>query len=227
MDLDAIKVSTSRRSPRPIACCSYGRPCRRSCRRSRSWPRGGSGTNSHRLARCWARRIALARAMEAHHHEILLIGTRGEIPAPAQGTQCRASSPRRSASTQQAREFDAMIEASPDLAEDRAVRPRQGEAGMGHVGERGGAAMTFRIVDGWSGRGRGSARAHEELPAHDPERMKGQSKPCWTPFPISTIIVSRTGVGPWTLGLGYEASVSANTRRISGTTRSTRTCCRG
>ena len=42
--------------------------------------------------------------------------------------------------------------------------------------------------------------------------MKGQSKPCWTPFPISTIIVSRTGVGPWTLGLGYEASDSANTR---------------
>ena len=40
-----------------------------------------------------------------------------------------------------------------------------------------------------------------------------QSKPCWTPFPISTIIVSRTGVGPWTLGLGYEASNSANTRR--------------
>ncbi len=56
--------------------------------------------------------------------------------------------------------------------------------------------------------------------------MKGQSKPCWTPFPISTIIVSRTGVGPWTLGLGYEASDSANTRRISATTRSMRTCCR-
>ena len=70
------------------------------------------------------------------------------------------------------------------------------------------------------------ARAYEELPAHDPERMKGQSKPCWTPFPISTIIVSRTGVGPWTLGLGYEASDSANTRPHFGTTRSTRTCCR-
>jgi hypothetical protein len=55
---------------------------------------------------------------------------------------------------------------------------------------------------------------------------RGQSKPCWTPFPISTIIVSRTGVGPWTLGLGYEASDSANTRRISGTTRSMRMCCR-
>ena len=26
--------------------------------------------------------------------------------------------------------------------------------------------MTFRIVDGWSGRGRGSALAYEELPAH-------------------------------------------------------------
>ena len=71
-----------------------------------------------------------------------------------------------------------------------------------------------------------TARAYEELPAHDPERMKGQSKPCWTPFPISTIIVSRTGVGPWTLGLGYEASDSANTRPHFGTTRSTRTCCR-
>ena len=82
--------------------------------------------------------------------------------------------------------------------------------------------MTFRIVDGWIGRGRGSARAYEELPAHDPERMKGQSKPCWTPFPISTIIVSRTGVGPWTLGLGYEASDSASTKRYFATTRSTR-----
>ena len=48
--------------------------------------------------------------------------------------------------------------------------------------------------------------------------MKGQSKPCWTPFPISTIIVSRTGVGPWTLGLGYEASDSASTRPHFGTT---------
>ncbi len=47
--------------------------------------------------------------------------------------------------------------------------------------------------------------------------MKGQSKPCWTPFPISTIIVSRTGVGPWTLGLGYEASDLANTRPHLGT----------
>ena len=62
------------------------------------------------------------------------------------------------------------------------------------------------------------ARAYEELPAHDPERMKGQSKPCWTPFPISTIIVSRTGcrtmdVGSWlrSLGLGqYEAAFRDN-----------------
>ena len=43
--------------------------------------------------------------------------------------------------------------------------------------------------------------------------MKGQTKPCWTPFPISTIILSRTGVGPWTLGLGYGASVSSSTKR--------------
>jgi hypothetical protein len=71
-----------------------------------------------------------------------------------------------------------------------------------------------------------TARTYEEQSAHDPERIKLQSKPCWTPFPISTIIVSRTGVGPWTLGLGYEASDSANTRRISETTRSMRTCCR-
>ena len=58
-----------------------------------------------------------------------------------------------------------------------------------------------------------TARAYEELPAYNPERMKLQSKPSWTPFPISTIIVSRTGVGPWTLGLGYEASVSSSTMR--------------
>ena len=31
-------------------------------------------------------------------------------------------------------------------------------------------------------------RAYEELPAPQPERMNGQSNPCWTPFPISTII---------------------------------------
>jgi hypothetical protein len=30
-----------------------------------------------------------------------------------------------------------------------------------------------------------------------------------------TIIVSRTGVGPWTLGLGYEASLSTNSRSAS------------
>jgi class 3 adenylate cyclase len=62
------------------------------------------------------------------------------------------------------------------------------------------------------------ARTYEELPAHDPERMKGQSKPCWTPIPISTIIVSRTGcrtmdVGSWlrSLGLGqYEAAFRDN-----------------
>jgi hypothetical protein len=39
--------------------------------------------------------------------------------------------------------------------------------------------------------------------------MKGQNKPCWTPFPISTIIVSRTGVrttdiGSWLRSLGFE-----------------------
>jgi hypothetical protein len=84
--------------------------------------------------------------------------------------------------------------------------------------------MTFPIVDGWISRGTGSAAAYELLSAHNPERMKGQSKPCWTPFAISTIIVSRTGVGRWTLGLGYGASDSANTRRISGTTRLTSTC---
>src|SRR4029077_3901220 len=61
----------------------------------------------------------------------------------------------------------------------------------------------------------------EELPAHNPERMKGKSQPCWTPFPISTIIVSRTGVGPWTLGLGYEASVSSSTKRYFARTTST------
>ena len=62
------------------------------------------------------------------------------------------------------------------------------------------------------------ARAYEELLAHVPERIKGQSKPCWTPFPISTIIVSRTGcrtmdVGSWlrSLGLGqYEAEFRDN-----------------
>ena len=49
-------------------------------------------------------------------------------------------------------------------------------------------------------------------------QMKGQSKPCWTPFPISTIIVSRTGcrtmdIGSWlrSLGLGqYEAAFRDN-----------------
>ena len=63
------------------------------------------------------------------------------------------------------------------------------------------------------------ARAYEELPAHDPERMKGQSKPCWTPFPISTIIRFEDGcrtmdVGSWlrSLGLGqYEAAFRDNT----------------
>ena len=49
----------------------------------------------------------------------------------------------------------------------------------------------------------------EELPAHDPERMKGQSKPCWTPFPISTIIRLEDGcrtmdVGSWLRSLGLE-----------------------
>ena len=51
-----------------------------------------------------------------------------------------------------------------------------------------------------------------------PRADGGQGKPCWTPFPISTIIVSRTGcrtmdVGSWLRGLGlgqYEANFRDN-----------------
>jgi hypothetical protein len=67
----------------------------------------------------------------------------------------------------------------------------------------------------------GLRSACEELPAHDPERVKGQSKPCRTSFPISMIIVLRMGVGPWTLGLGYRTSVSSSTKRYFARTTST------
>ena len=58
------RSSISRLLPRPIARCSCGRPCPRSCRLARPWPRGGSSTNptssgSRRIA--GARRIAPAR----------------------------------------------------------------------------------------------------------------------------------------------------------------------
>ena len=63
-----------------------------------------------------------------------------------------------------------------------------------------------------------TARAYEELPAPQPERMNGQSNPCWTPFPISTIIRFEDGcrtmdVGSWlrSLELGqYEAAFRDN-----------------
>ena len=85
--------------------------------------------------------------------------------------------------------------------------------------------MTFRIVDGWSGRGRGSALAYEELPGHTSELMNAQATLAGHPSQSRRSSVSRTGVRPWTWGLGYEASDSANTRPHFGTTRWTRKSC--
>src|SRR6478672_1049508 len=70
-----------------------------------------------------------------------------------------------------------------------------------------------------------TARAHEELPAQDPERMKGQANLAGHPSRSRRSSPRGLGVGPWTLGLGYETSDSANTRPHFGTTRWTRKSC--
>ena len=88
--------------------------------------------------------------------------------------------------------------------------------------------MTFRIVGGWSGRGRGSARAYEELPAHPSELMNAAKQPLMDTLP-NPRRSSRFEDGCGTMDVGScgyeEPRTLANTRRISGTTRWTPKSC--
>jgi N6-adenosine-specific RNA methylase IME4 len=72
-------------------------------------------------------------------HELLLVGTRGEVPAPAVGAQPISviAAPRREHS-RKPEEAYALIEAHyPTFAKDRAPRSRRGSRRLGRMGRRG------------------------------------------------------------------------------------------
>ncbi len=79
-EIKALKVPAAPMMP----CCSCGRRCRCCPRRSMSCARWGFAYKSHFA---WVKHKAGTGYWNRNQHELLLIGTRGDIPAPAPGQQ--------------------------------------------------------------------------------------------------------------------------------------------
>ena len=78
--LPALSRGRSRRSPPRIVCCSFGLPIR--CYRTH-YPLWRLGKSNH----AWGKDKAGTGYWNREKHELLLIGTRGDIPCPAPGQQ--------------------------------------------------------------------------------------------------------------------------------------------
>ncbi len=125
-----------------------------------------------------------------NQHEILIVAIKGKVPLPRMARNGRASSKPRAANIPRS------LPSSTSLSKPTSRPCRRSScspaARRAPVGTRGGTRWSRddlphrRRLD-WSRQGiRWSIRVTAS-------GRRGQSKPCWTPFPISTIIVSRTG----------------------------------